>query len=201
MRALVAFCLLAVALPMAPAAASCAMPEGDVAQQLAEADAVFVGTVVRTPGDDRIAHVAVEQIWRGEVDHGVTVRGSSMAGQRDAGTSVDRRYRAGTRYLFAVRGRGATFDDDACSPTRQWQPALAAHRPVTPASWCRPRHRRRPALPPGLSAPHWCSSARRRSSGCHGSADSAGRALPGRQGHRGGDRGCAKRTSMTSPRG
>jgi cell division septation protein DedD len=130
MRAILVLVLLAGALLHAtPAAASCAEPQGGIPEQIAGSEAAFVGTVTKTPGDDRIAHVTVEAVWHGAVAETVEVRGSQMAGDPGAATSVDRHYQTGQRYLFAVSGSGERFEDNACSPTRTWDPELNEHRP------------------------------------------------------------------------
>lgn len=117
-------------LAASPAVASCAAPEGGIEEQLNAAEAVFVGTVVAALEDARFVEVAVEEVWRGEIDEVARVRGSPVAGNPHAATSTDRAYSTGRRYLFAVEGRGSSFRDSICSPTRIWTAELARHRPV-----------------------------------------------------------------------
>jgi hypothetical protein len=132
MRGLVALAAVmsGLLLPVSSAAASCAAPQGGIDEQLKAVEAVFVGTVVGIPEDARLAEVAVEEVWQGEIDQVALVRGSPVAGNPDAGTSTDRQYSTGQRYLFAVDGRGSRFRDSSCSPTRIWTADLVRHRPA-----------------------------------------------------------------------
>src|SRR4029077_21286073 len=84
-----------------PAAASCASGgPRSIGDQLANSPVVFVGTVVYTSDQDRVARVKVESIWRGpSLPAYIDVHGSPVSGPFTA-SSVDRHYQAGHRYLF-----------------------------------------------------------------------------------------------------
>ncbi len=131
-----------------PAAwASCAGPDPSLTERqvlvaaLAVAPVAFVGTVER---GGRVARVRVEEVWLGpELPEIVQVAG----GPGDGGvSSVDRPFEQGRRYLFVPNGRPPSFEDNACTQTRLWEPALddlrpggvRAAGPVTPAPfWSR----------------------------------------------------------------
>lgn len=118
------------ALSALPAAASCAMPEGTLQQRLDRADIAFVGTVTSTKSDGRLARVAVEEVWRGQVGPDATVMGGEV--RPFSASSVDRQYETGARYLFVpADGDGATFADNACSDTVAWEADLEELRPET----------------------------------------------------------------------
>jgi hypothetical protein len=100
---------------------------------IAQADVVFVGTVIFLENDSHWATVDVEERWRGAADLGSTVivHGSGEPGLQ---TAIDRAYEL-RRYLFVV-GRGDGFlVDNACTGTTPWTDALARLRPgdVQPA--------------------------------------------------------------------
>ncbi|GAC1345706.1 MAG: hypothetical protein NVSMB29_20010 [Candidatus Dormibacteria bacterium] len=122
------------ALPHA-AAASCARPLGaggattTLQARLAEAPAVFVGTVASTRNNARVARVQVESVWKGSpIPSRVTVSGTPD--QSSAATSVDRTFRAGERYLFAPSSATSPFQDTNCSATQPWSPDLAVLKPA-----------------------------------------------------------------------
>jgi len=136
--ALLAVVVVAVAArahPVLPVAASCAGLAGPgsaatLRAQLADAPAVFVGTVLSTSDHDRIARVRVESVWKGSpVPALVTVSGTPEPDS--AATSVDRTFRAEQRYLFAPSSPGSPFQDNSCSATQAYSPALAALQPAT----------------------------------------------------------------------
>ncbi len=121
----------------APAGASC-IPPLAVPDAIAQADLVVVGTVTATRSRDRIANVAVEEIWKGDV--GPTVEVFGGPDREDAATSVDRVYEVGTRYLIfafepgahaALGTFGGQYEDTDCSTTQPWNESLAAFRPAT----------------------------------------------------------------------
>ena len=116
----------------ATAAASCGgWPT--IAAHLNAGDIVFVGTVAELADLNRTALVDVEEIWQGpEVSAQVTVHAGT--GDPNSMSSVDRFYRAGVRYLFAVRVVDGELRDDACSATQEWSDDLALDRPVTAAT-------------------------------------------------------------------
>lgn len=108
-------------------AASCAgFPP--LEEHLAQAEVVFVGTVVSVTDEQRTALVEVEEIWRGpELPAEVTVNG----GFPDLGfTSVDRSFETGARYLFASSLNEGRLEDNACTATQAWSDDLAALRPI-----------------------------------------------------------------------
>ena len=123
-----------------PAAASC-IPALPLEAQLAEAPLVFVGTVLSTANRDRVAQVAVEEIWKGpDLPDQVDVRGSRVGQQDNAVTSVDRTFRVGLRYLF-VPDRVADLvpgpdgppvvEDSLCTATREYRLELDRLRPAS----------------------------------------------------------------------
>ncbi len=120
-----------------PAAASCAAPIS-ITDALAHADIVVVGTVTATRSHDRIATVTVEETWKGAV--GTTFEVFGGPDRDNEATSVDRTYQVGQRYLLfasepAAHGNAAIFggryEDNSCSTTQIWDPALAQYRPAT----------------------------------------------------------------------
>jgi len=121
---------LAVASGASTAAeASCAGPTS-LSDQIQRAALVFVGTVVSTSDEGRIAYVRVESIWKGpQLAENVKVFGSPASGANSA-TSDDRHYQDGTRYLFVLHSASEPLQDDACSATQPYTPALAALAPA-----------------------------------------------------------------------
>ena len=114
------------------AAASCLFDDRPVEDRLGEFAYVFVGDVIETTDEGRTARFAVDEVWIGSLGPDVVVYGGpeQPLGGPTVGTSNDRAWRAGARYLvFAgVEERGLT--DNACSPTREWDDELAAARPA-----------------------------------------------------------------------
>ena len=120
---------LSTALLAAPAAASCILAQGSLKDRLANEKIVFVGTVANVQAAGRLAHVAVESVWRGDVEDAVRVRGGTLAS--NTASSVDRSFKTGERYLFVpYRGNGVRFNDSSCSDTQRWRPQLARLRPA-----------------------------------------------------------------------
>ena len=115
-----------------PAAASCASTPS-LADAIAQADVVFVGTVIYLENDAHWATANVEERWRGAANLGPTVivHGSGEPGLQ---TSVDTTYDL-QRYLFIVARGDGYLADDACTGTTPWTDALARLRPgdVEPA--------------------------------------------------------------------
>lgn len=112
----------------ASALGSCAAPPG-VAEQIAAADVVFVGTVQGLGDQGRTATFAVEEQWRGEpLPAIVQVRGGPS--DLNSATSVDRTYEAGVRYLVAAYVVEGRLTDNACTATQPWSEELAAFRPA-----------------------------------------------------------------------
>jgi hypothetical protein len=124
--------LLAAAALLAGAAgvqASCVVPP-PLREQVASAGLVFVGTVIFTSDNDRVARVRVESIWRGpELPTYVDVHGSPVLGP-GAASSIDRKYSAGTRYLFVLYGADQPLQDNSCSGTQVYTAELATLAPA-----------------------------------------------------------------------
>jgi hypothetical protein len=113
----------------AGAQASCAAPPS-VRDQAASSPLVFVGTVTFTSDNDRVARVKVESIWRGpELPAYVDVHGSPVSGL-SAASSVDRKYSAGTRYLFVLFSANQPLQDNSCSATQVYTTEVAALAPA-----------------------------------------------------------------------
>jgi hypothetical protein len=109
------------------AAASCAVMGSDE-ERLDSSEVVFVGRVTDTDNQDRWAIVEIDEIWWGpDVPGTVEVRGGERPG---VGSSVDRSYEVGVRYLFAVADRGGILTDNSCTMTRHWDDGLLRLRPV-----------------------------------------------------------------------
>lgn len=107
---------------------SCGVAPG-VAEGIAGADVVFVGTVQGLGDSDRTATFSVEEQWRGDpLPAIVQVHGGP--GDLNSATSVDRSYEAGVRYLVAAYIVEGRLTDNACSVTQPWSDELAAFRPA-----------------------------------------------------------------------
>jgi hypothetical protein len=113
------------------------LPTG-LAEGIADADLVVVGTVVSTRSHHRVATVHREEQWKGHVAPTFEVFGGPADGH--VITSVDRTFTVGERYLLVARepaahGEPSTFggryEDTQCSSTRRWTEALARYRPAT----------------------------------------------------------------------
>ena len=113
----------------APAAASCVMAQGTLAQRLADAKIVFVGTVASTREHRTVAIVNVESVWRGQVEEHVFVWGGDDLPSNI--TPVAREYRKGRRYLFVpYRAKLDSYRDNACTDTQPWTNDLEQLRPA-----------------------------------------------------------------------
>ncbi|MDQ4130407.1 MAG: hypothetical protein M3133_05370 [Actinomycetota bacterium] len=122
--------LTVLLLPTQAACASCIHDPRPLPVEVAEADIVFVGTVITVADGGRDARIQVEEIWKGpELGEQVVVHGGPEGASI---TSVDRHWQPGARYLVFPRRQGARLEDDACSPTIRWEPPLAAFRPDRP---------------------------------------------------------------------
>jgi hypothetical protein len=121
---------LVTLVPMAHADASCvAVPP--LPESLASARVMFVGTVLSTSNNARIAEVHVESVWKGPRMRGrVTVQGSP-ATETNIMTTVDRHYSAGHRYLFvpSAEPTARMFVDSACTATTEYTSAVAKYAP------------------------------------------------------------------------
>jgi hypothetical protein len=97
--------------------------------RIAAAQTVFVGTVVYTSDQDRVARVKVESVWRGPaLPAYVDVHGSPVSGPFTV-SSIDRHYQSGTRYLFVPANANPPFDDNSCSLTQPYTADLGAYAP------------------------------------------------------------------------
>ncbi len=127
--------VFAATLVGAPAVhASCGVPVRPGGQQtiqgwLDTAPLVFVGTVVGTTNNNRVARVQVESVWKGEVPSTVTVAGTPELGS--AATSVDRTFNVGQRYLFVPSSGSSPFQDNSCSATQPYSSQLDGFKPAT----------------------------------------------------------------------
>ncbi len=130
---------LAVLLPVSAALASCAGDERSLEQQIDEAEVVFVGTVVGVRDQRRTASFEVHDVWKGpDLDGQVVVWGghppgpmpSAGPGEGRVGSSVDRSWHMGHRYLVMPRIEDGWLADNICTPTRVWEDRFAAARPA-----------------------------------------------------------------------
>ncbi|HEX7171404.1 MAG TPA: hypothetical protein VF365_02225 [Candidatus Limnocylindria bacterium] len=134
-RRLSATAILALGLTVlaaGPAGADC-QPAGPVDEALAVAPVAFVGVVTATAGP--VATIAVRDIWAGDVDDVVEVRGLSDEGGADAAfgggfSEDDRQWTAGATYLVVPWIDGETLRDSICTGTTEWRPELEALRPA-----------------------------------------------------------------------
>lgn len=116
-----------LALP-APALADC-QPAGPLAQEVSEAPVVFVGRVMEIGPAARAgnARFQVDDVWVGQLRETVTVYG--LSGEQFG--EDDRTWQVGARYLVVPIVDGNVLRDSICSATTEWQPELAAIRPVS----------------------------------------------------------------------
>jgi hypothetical protein len=127
-------CLLASLLITAfaaPASASCAV-QLPLSQSLAASKVVFTGTVVSVV-NERIATVIVDEVWKGgPLPDQVEVKGGP--GDAQSMSSVDRSFERGDKYLFVPINDTPPFEDNACTATREYSPALEEARPLDTSS-------------------------------------------------------------------
>jgi hypothetical protein len=110
------------------ALASCAQ-QPSLPEQVAASPMVFVGTVVSTSDNDRVARVEVESIWKGpSLPAYVDVHGSPVSGWF-AVSSVDRTYRSGERDIFVLFSDQQPLQDNSCSATQPYTAEVAAFAP------------------------------------------------------------------------
>ena len=140
-RSAAAAFLLAAAVLATPgiALASCVEPP-PLGQAIAEAETVFVGTVVGLDFDARLATFEVIEVWKGAVGADAIVNGGpglqelgeARAQGQNLFTSVDRQYGAGQTYLVVSHGRsGEILFDNACSSTQPYSAEVELIRPET----------------------------------------------------------------------
>lgn len=143
MRRVMVLAMVAAAVVSAPPAyASCARP-ASVERDLVQFDLVFVGSVVQLANHGRWATFAVEDVWKGTLDTQVL---EVRAGPAEGGSSVDRTYEAGRRYLVfafdstrsasggSMYGSGARWADSTCSSTQPYTSDLTQYRPASASS-------------------------------------------------------------------
>ncbi|MHB8576818.1 MAG: hypothetical protein ACYDCQ_15965 [Dehalococcoidia bacterium] len=93
------------------------------------APSVFMGTVISTEYNGRLAVVNVDELWKGPpLPAMVEVQGSPALAAGEA-SSVDRYFDVGQHYLFVPNSAAPPFEDDGCTATQVYTPALAAYRP------------------------------------------------------------------------
>ena len=98
-----------------------------------DAAAVFVGTVRDVTNSGRWATVEVSEVWKGDVEAVVEVRGGQEdpPGPSNVVSSVDRSFDGGRKYLFVPHaGTGSTFEDTSCSRTTVYREDLERFRPA-----------------------------------------------------------------------
>lgn len=111
----------------APTLASCAEPP-PIAEALAKAEILFVGTVTATDNGGTWATAQVEEVWKGpDQPIIVLVKGGPGPG---AATSIDRTFEVGVKYLFFAHVDGAALGDNACTSTTPWTDGLLGLRPA-----------------------------------------------------------------------
>jgi hypothetical protein len=110
------------------ASADCSAPP-PLKEALAAAQIAFVGTVTGLKNDGRTATFRIEEVWKGSVlGETVIVNG----GPPGVGTSVDRTYEIGVRYLVVpLRASGDVFQDNSCSSTQPFTSKLDRFRPTS----------------------------------------------------------------------
>lgn len=137
-RVLVPAMVVAAFLSASPAYASCAGP-ASVERDLVQSDLVFVGTVVRLANQNRWATFVVEDVWMGNPDTQVL---EVRAGPAVGGSSIERTYQAGGRYLVfafdATKGAAGEslygsdrWADSNCSSTQPYTSDLTRYRPAS----------------------------------------------------------------------
>jgi len=121
------------------ALASCTEPP-PLPVAIADAETVFVGTVVDLDFDGRLATFDVIEVWKGELGENAIVNGGpglqelTEARGRGEGvfSSVDRSFDNGATYLVLSHGSsGAILFDNDCSSTQTFTAELEALRPAT----------------------------------------------------------------------
>lgn len=120
-------------LPASTALADCAVDERTLEERIADAQVVFVGTATEVTNRDRTATFDVHETWKRpadapEIGPEVVVHGGPE--EANAGTSVDRSWQPGQRYLVFPRLEDGRFVDDICTSTRPWTDDLAEARPA-----------------------------------------------------------------------
>jgi hypothetical protein len=110
------------------ALADCLLPP-PVQDALTSADSVFVGTVTATTNRDTWANVTVEEVWKGRDQPASVIVHGGPGG--NAGTSVDRTFEVGTKYLFfPYVDERLGLADNSCTSTQPWGAGLLPFRPA-----------------------------------------------------------------------
>lgn len=109
-----------------PARASCAAPP-PLPRVYAQTDVVFKGTVEEF--GNNTATVRVDDIWKGPpLPETVAVITGVVDDDPDDGlvpaSSVDRHLEVGVTYLFFPVNESSPFEDNICTSTRRYRPAL-----------------------------------------------------------------------------
>lgn len=148
---LATFIVVLVAWPSQTVTASCAMAPPSTSdpssmQHLAaSAPVVFVGTVLSSDHDGRLAHVRVDQVWNGpDVPQTVEVRGGPGTLLPNEHSDIDRTYAVGRRYLFVPTNASPPFEDDFCTATMPYTSTVARYTPTTARPLALPPDSRRP---------------------------------------------------------
>jgi hypothetical protein len=112
-----------------PAGAVLCLERPPLEQAIERNAVVFVGTVETLRNVARFATVRVHEQWKGAaLPDTVEVRGTDVD-DPTAGTSGDRSYDLGSRYLFVPANSMPPFLDGLCSATTPWSAELAQLRP------------------------------------------------------------------------
>lgn len=121
--------LLALLATPATTLADCMMPP-PVEEAVKSAEIVFVGTVNATTNRATWASVTVEEVWSGPDQPASVIIPGGPGG--NAGTSVDRSFEVGTKYLFfPYVDEQLGLADNSCTSTQPWAAALLPLRPAS----------------------------------------------------------------------
>jgi hypothetical protein len=119
--------LLAFPVLASPAAADCD-PAGAPAEALSTAEVAFVGRAITVAGPS--ARFAVQEVWAGEVDDVVEVRGVLDQLAPNQFGEDDRQWIEGATYLVIPTVDGSVLRDHICTATTEWADELEALRPA-----------------------------------------------------------------------
>lgn len=121
--------LLALLATPATTLADCMIPP-PIEEAVRSAEIVFVGTVDATTNRGTWASVTVEEVWIGPDQPASVIVHGGPGG--NAGTSVDRTFEVGTKYLFFPYVDGQVgLADNSCTSTQPWAAALLPLRPAS----------------------------------------------------------------------
>lgn len=122
-----------------PAASTECVPLGPLAEEMAAAPVVFIGTVTGLEHDRRTATFRVEEVWKGDVGAAALVHASMWSieaiekAEREGHelAAGDRRFELGARYLVVpYEVSGEIFRDGMCTATRPYASRLDRFRPA-----------------------------------------------------------------------